>query len=352
MSAPPINVGIIGASGYTGAELMRLLLGHSGVRLLCVSAERARGEAVAEQLPAFAGRTELRFTAHDDRIFEDCQLVFAAAPEAVAMDRAVALLRQGKRIIDLSANFRLRDPGLWERWYGRAHDYPELLEEAVYGLPELNREQIRKARLIANPGCYPTAVCLGLLPLLESGHGAVQDIVIDAKSGISGAGRQLAATRLFCEVDGGFRAYAAAGHRHLPEIRQLLEERLQQPVQAVFVPHLLPVNRGMEASLYVRAAKPQALPELPELQALYRSYYQQQPFMQVLPAGSHPDIRHVRGSNVCQLAVHRPADGPRVVILSVLDNLLKGAAGQALQNMNIACGFPENTGLEALALAP
>lgn len=349
MSDLPINVGIIGASGYTGAELMRLLLGHPEVRLLCVSAERARAEAVAEQLPAFAGRTKLHFVAHDDRAFEDCQLVFVAAPEAVAMDRAVALLQQGKRIIDLSANFRLRDPALWERWYGRAHDYPELLEEAVYGLPELNRQQIREARLVANPGCYPTAVCLGLLPLLESGHGMAEDIVIDAKSGISGAGRQLATTHLFCEVDGGFRAYAAAGHRHLPEIHQILEERLQRPVQTLFVPHLLPVNRGIEATLYVRVAKPQTLPEL---QALYQGYYQQQPFVQVMPSGSHPDIRHVRGSNFCQLAVHRPMDGPRVVILSVLDNLLKGAAGQALQNMNIACGFPEDTGLEALALVP
>ena len=349
MAVTPIQVGIVGASGYTGMELMRLLFGHPEVRLHCASSDSAAGQRIADCLPAFEKRTSLRFSPHTSRDFDDCELVFIAAPESSSMAITAQHFQQGKRVIDLSANFRLRDPQCWEQWYGQPHRYTELLPQAVYGLPELYRERLREARLIANPGCYPTAICLALLPLLQSGYD-LEDIVADAKSGISGAGRKATPERHFCEIAGGFHAYAASGHRHLPEIRQVLEEQQQQDISLCFVPHLLPVSRGLAATLYVHIRQ---APPLPELQALYSRYYQDEPFVRYLPAaGAHPDIRHVRGSNLCQLALHHSPGQQRTVILSVIDNLVKGAAGQAVQNMNIACGFLESTGLEIAGLVP
>ncbi|MHC8442049.1 MAG: N-acetyl-gamma-glutamyl-phosphate reductase [Candidatus Eutrophobiaceae bacterium] len=343
-----LDAGIIGAVGYTGMELVRLLHGHPGVHLRAISSSRHSGQAAADAVQAWRGRIGLNFVAHDDPIFTNCDVVFIAAPDKVSMQHTPKLLEQGVRVVDLSADFRLADADLWEKWYGCAHTHPHLLDVAVYGLPELYRDQLATARLIANPGCYPTAICLALLPLLEQADLIdVSDIIADAKSGASGAGRTAARELLLCEVDQGFRPYAASGHRHLPEIRQVLAKIAGKPVNLSFVPHLLPMIRGIEASIYVKShSTPEALRE--SLERRYRN----EPFVDVLPMGEHPDTRSVSGSNLCRIAVHKEADSPRIVILSVIDNLIKGAAGQAVQNMNIACGLPETLGLESLSVLP
>jgi N-acetyl-gamma-glutamyl-phosphate reductase len=257
------------------------------------------------------------------------------------------MLEAGVRVVDLAADFRLREPELWERWYGMPHACPELLVEAVYGLPELNRERIRQARLVANPGCYPTAAALGFLPLVENGLVDSGTLVADCKSGVSGAGRGAKVDTLMGEVGESFKAYAADGHRHLPEIKQTLSGVLGQPVGLTFVPHLVPMIRGIHATLYGRLVVEQG-----ELQRLYEARYAAEPFVDVLPGGSHPETRSVRGVNHCRIALHRPQAGDTVVVLSVIDNLTKGAAGQAVQNMNLMFGFDERCGLEQVALLP
>ncbi|KPK67332.1 MAG: N-acetyl-gamma-glutamyl-phosphate reductase, partial [Acidithiobacillales bacterium SM23_46] len=253
----------------------------------------------------------------------------------------------GVKLIDLAADFRLRDPAVWEKWYGMPHACPELLAEAVYGLPELNRERIRKARVVGNPGCYPTAVQLGFLPLIEKGLIDTSLLVADCKSGVSGAGRKAEVHTLFSEASDNFKAYGVPGHRHWPEIRQGLDAAAGNAVGLTFVPHLTPMIRGIHATLYARLTDKSA-----DLQALYAQRYANEPFVDVLPAKSHPDTRSVRASNVCRIAIHRPQDGDVVVVLAVIDNLVKGAAGQAVQNMNILFGLDERTGLEAPALLP
>lgn len=262
------------------------------------------------------------------------------------MQQAGALLKVGVRIIDLAADFRIRDVTVWEKWYGMPHACPELVAEAVYGLPEVNRERIRGARILANPGCYPTAVQLGFLPLIESGAIDLQSLVADAKSGVSGAGRKAETHILFSEAADNFKAYGVGGHRHLPEIVQGLERVAKKSVGLTFVPHLVPMIRGIHATLYVRML------DSIDLQQVYSDRYADEPFVDVLPAGSHPDTRSVRGANVCRIAVHAPDGGRTAVVLSVIDNLVKGAAGQAVQNFNLMFGFPETTALEAAALLP
>jgi N-acetyl-gamma-glutamyl-phosphate reductase len=276
-----------------------------------------------------------------------CDVVFSATPNGVAMQHARELLGAGTKLIDLAADFRLKDPAVWEKWYGIPHDCPELLAEAVYGLPEVNREKIRKARLIANPGCYPTAVQLGFLPLLESGLVDAGHLIADAKSGVSGAGRKAEVHTLLAEAADTMKAYAVPGHRHWPEIRQGLDAVAGQPVGLTFVPHLTPMIRGIHATLYARLKRTDV-----DVQALYEKRYAGEPFVDVLPPKSHPETRSVRGANTCRLAVHRPQDGDTVVVLSVIDNLVKGAAGQAVQNMNLLFGLDERTGLAAPALLP
>jgi N-acetyl-gamma-glutamyl-phosphate reductase len=342
-----IKVGILGGTGYTGVELLRLLAVHPQAKLAVITSRAEAGKKVADLFPNLRGHVDLAFREPDPKLLAACDAVFAATPNGVAMTQARALISGGTRLIDLAADFRLRDPAVWEKWYGVPHACPELLAEAVYGLPETNREKIKTARIVANPGCYPTAVQLGFLPLLEQGLVDANHLVADAKSGVSGAGRKAEVHTLFAEASDNFKAYAVAGHRHWPEIEQGLETATGKPVGLTFVPHLTPMIRGIHATLYARLVKTDA-----DLQALYEKRYANEPFVDVLPAGSHPDTRSVRASNVCRIAVHRPQGGDTVVVLSVIDNLVKGAAGQAVQNMNILFGLDERTGLAAPPVLP
>jgi N-acetyl-gamma-glutamyl-phosphate reductase len=341
-----IKIGIVGGTGYTGVELLRLLVTHPQAELVAITSRKEAGTGVAEMFPSLRGRVDLRFCEPEQAGLERCDLVFFATPNGVAMQQARGLLDAGVRVIDLAADFRLRDVAVWEKWYGTSHACPDLLSQAVYGLPEMQRERIRTARLVANPGCYPTAVQLGFMPLIEAGVVDTAHLIADAKSGVSGAGRKAEMHILYSEASDNFKAYGVPGHRHLPEIRQGLSSLANTEVGLTFVPHLTPLIRGIHATLYGRLLR-----EV-DLQQLYERRYASEPFVDVLPAGSHPDTRCVRGANHCRIAVHRPSGGDTVVVLSVIDNLVKGAAGQAVQNMNLMFGLPETTGLEGLALLP
>lgn len=342
-----IKVGIIGGTGYTGVELLRLLAMHPQAELKVITSRGEAGKKVADLFPNLRGHIDLAFSEPDPKQLGACDVVFTATPHGVAMAHARALLDAGAKLIDIAADFRLTDPALWEKWYGMPHACPDLLAEAVYGLPEVNRERIRKARIIANPGCYPTAVQLGFLPLLERGVIDSAHLIADAKSGVSGAGRKAEVHSLFSEAADNFKAYGVAGHRHLPEIRQELERAKRAPVGITFVPHLTPMIRGIHATLYGRLTDARL-----DLQSLFEERYRNEPFVDVMPAGSLPDTRSVRASNLCRIAVHRPQGGDTVVVLSVIDNLVKGAAGQAVQNMNIAFGLEETLGLTMPAVLP
>jgi N-acetyl-gamma-glutamyl-phosphate reductase len=342
-----IKAGIVGGTGYTGVELLRLLAPHPAVELTVITSRGARGIRVSELFPNLRGRVDLAFVEPDDAGLKACDVVFFATPNGTAMNSVPTLLEAGVKVIDLAADFRLRGIEDWERWYGMPHACPELLAEAVYGLPEINRKAIRPARLVANPGCYPTAVQLGFLPLLETGVIDRQSLIADVKSGVSGAGRKAEISLLLGEAGDNFKAYSVPAHRHLPEIRQGLTAVAGAPVTLVFVPHLTPMIRGIHATLYATLTEPDA-----DLQALFEQRYADEPFVDVLPPRSHPETRSVRGANQCRLAVHRPQDGKTVVVLSVIDNLVKGAAGQAIQNMNLMFGLPETTGLDGIALLP
>ncbi len=341
-----IKVGIVGGTGYTGVELLRLLAQHPQVELRAITSRADAGTPVSQMFPSLRGHVDLNFIHSDEAHLELCDLVFFATPNGIAMQQARALLDAGVRVVDLSADFRIQDVAEWGKWYGLSHACPDLVAEAVYGLPEVNREHIKKARLVANPGCYPTAVQLGFIPLLEAGLVDTATLIADAKSGVSGAGRKAELSILFAEAADNFKAYAVSGHRHLPEIRQGLARVAQHEVGLTFVPHLTPMIRGIHATLYAR------LKADADLQALYEQHYAHEPFVDVMPAGSHPETRSVRGANVCRIAVHRPQGGNTVVVLSVIDNLVKGAAGQAVQNMNIMFGLPETTALNNVPLLP
>ena len=342
-----IRVGIVGGTGYTGAELLRLLAGHTSARVATVTSRAEAGRPVADLFPSLRGRIDLTYTEPDPAALRKCDLVFFATPNGTAMESVPELLEAGVRVIDLSADFRLKDHEVWSTWYGVPHRCPDLLAEAVYGLPEVNREGIRSARLVANPGCYPTAVQLGFLPLLEAGLVDTERLIADAKSGVSGAGRKAALNTLFCEAGDNFKAYGVPGHRHLPEIAQGLEQVTGRPVGLTFVPHLTPMIRGIHATLYAELITDGA-----DLQALFEKRYAGEPFVDVMPPGSHPDTASVRGDNMLRIACHRPGEGKTVVILVVEDNLVKGASGQAIQNMNIMFGLDEREGLSAAALSP
>ncbi len=302
---------------------------------------------MADLFPSLRGCTDLRYLPPQRADLKGCDLVFFATPNGTAMTQVPDLLTAGVRVIDLAADFRLQDKKVWEQWYGQPHACPELLAEAVYGLPEVNRERICKAQLVANPGCYVTAVTLGFLPLIETGLVDLKRLIADAKSGVSGAGRGVASHTLFCEAGDNFHAYGVPGHRHGPEISQNLARLAGQAVELTFVPHLVPMLRGIHATLYAELKRKDA-----DLQALYLRRYADEPFVDVMPPGSHPETRSVRGANVCRIAVHQPQGGRRIVVLAVIDNLVKGAAGQAVQNMNLMFGLPETRGLAAPALVP
>ena len=342
-----IKAGIIGGTGYTGVELLRLLVQHPRAEVVTISSRSEKERPVADVFPSLRGYTELCFSDPDEADLESCDVVFAATPNGVAMTHARALMEEGVRLIDLSADFRIVDVSEWSRWYQLEHTCPELVAEAVYGLPEINRERIRDARLVANPGCYPTTVILGLTPLLEEGLVKPKELIADAKSGVSGAGRGASVATLFCETSDSFKAYAVPGHRHLPEICQVLTRVAGESVGLTFVPHLVPMIRGIEATLYGQLNDTSV-----DLTRLYQERYAGEPFVDVMPEGSHPDTRSVRGSNTVRIACHRPQNGNTAVILVVEDNLIKGAAGQAIQNMNLMFGFEETEGLKAAALWP
>jgi len=346
MAKETVKVGIVGGTGYTGVELLRLLAQHPRAELKVITSRKEAGMPVAEMFSNLRGFVDLSFTEPSRDALASCDVVFFATPNGVAMNETRALYDAGVRVIDVAADFRIKDVALWEQWYKMQHACPDLVAEAVYGLPEVNRAKIREARIVANPGCYPTAVQLGFLPLVESGKADLQHLIADAKSGVSGAGRKAEVHTLLAEASDNFKAYGVAGHRHLPEISQGLAQMGGKPVRLVFTPHLTPMIRGIHATLYV------GLTGDVDLQSLYEQRYANEPFVDVLPAGSHPETRSVRGANVCRIAVHRPQGGDIAVVLSVIDNLVKGASGQAVQNMNIMFGFPETMGLEQVALLP
>lgn len=347
-----IKVGIVGGTGYTGVELLRLLVVHPQVELIAITSRAEAGTLVSDVFGSLRGHLDLSFVEPDPELLSQCDLVFFATPNGTAMQSVPGLLERGVRVIDLAADFRLTDPDLWEEWYGMAHACPNLLKEAVYGLPELYREKIVSARLVANPGCYPTATALGFLPLIEQGLVDTDGLIADCKSGVSGAGRGANAAVLMGEVGESFKAYGVPGHRHLPEIKQTLDAVQGGAVGLTFVPHLVPMIRGIHSTLYARLNRGAMTNKLHDLQAIYEARYADEPFVDVMPAGSHPETRSVRGVNHCRIAVHLPQGGDTVVILSVIDNLTKGAAGQAVQNMNLMFGLDETTGLDQVALLP
>lgn len=340
------KIGIVGATGYTGVELLRLLSMHPGVEVSFVTSRGNAGSRVDAMFPNLRGHCDIEFSDPGDDALGDCDLVFFATPNGIAMEHTPALLKSGVKVIDLAADFRIKDVDVWSKWYGMTHACPDLVAEAVYGLPEMYRDDIRGAQLVANPGCYPTAVTLGYLPLIESGKVNLEELIADTKSGISGAGRQGKLANIYSEAGESFKAYATSGHRHQPEIAQTLARVAGTDVDLTFSPHLLPIIRGIHATLYARDDGSL------DLQNMYEQRYKDERFVDVLPAGSQPETRSVKGSNMCRIAMHRPGNGSRIVVLSVIDNLVKGAAGQAVQNMNLMLGFEEDEALRHPGMLP
>jgi len=341
-----IKVGIVGGTGYTGVELLRLLAQHPDVELAAITSRSEAGMPVADMFPSLRRRVNLAFQDPANAGLDQCDVVFFATPHGVAMAQSPQLLAAGTKVIDLAADFRLKSLEEFSKWYKIPHTAPELLAEAVYGLPEVNRKEIAAARVVANPGCYATAVQLGFLPLVEAGVADLDHLVANAASGVSGAGRKAEVGSLFAEASDNFKAYGVAGHRHLPEICQGLEKAAGRKVGLTFVPHLLPQIRGILATLYARVS-----PDI-DVQALYEKRFAGEPFVDVMPAGSTPDTRSVRASNMVRIAVHRPQGGDTVVVLVAEDNLVKGAAGQAVQNMNLMFGLEETAGLTHIPVLP
>lgn len=346
-----IKVGIVGGTGYTGVELLRLLSQHPSVELVAITSRKEDGIRVDEMYASLRGHVDLTFSHPDKAPLTGCDVVFFATPHGVAMEQARTLLDAGVRIIDLAADFRLQNTAAFEQWYKMPHGCPDILTEAAYGLPELHREQIAKARVVGNPGCYPTTVALGLAPLLGKERQLIDTgtLIADCKSGVTGAGRKAEIGILFSEASDTFKAYGVAGHRHHPEITEQLEQLHGAPVGLTFVPHLTPMIRGMHSTLYARIL-PQG--RNTDFQALFEARYADEPFVDVMPAGSMPETRSVRASNMVRIAVHRPGNADQLVILVIQDNLVKGASGQAIQNMNLMFGLPEASGLQQPAVLP
>jgi N-acetyl-gamma-glutamyl-phosphate reductase len=352
-----IKVGIVGGTGYTGVELLRLLAQHPQVKLIAITSRKETGMPVSEMYPSLRGRVDLAFVDPASAPLTECDVVFFATPHGVAMAQAPGLLAAGVRVIDLAADFRLRDTAEFERWYKMPHACPDILSEAVYGLPEVNREAIRKARVVGLPGCYPTSVQLGWLPVLEpaaveaAGGDLIErdTLIADCKSGVSGAGRKAEVHTLLAEASDNFKAYGVSGHRHAPEIRQGLEAIAGKPVNLQFTPHLVPMIRGIHSTLYARLTP---AGRDADFQSLYERRYADEPFVDVMPPGSTPETRSVRASNMVRIAVHRPPDSNLLVVLVVEDNLVKGASGQGVQAMNLMFGLPEDSGLTQLPVLP
>ena len=341
------NIGIVGGTGYTGVELLRLLAQHPQARVRTITSRKDAGTRVADMFASLRGAYDLTFADPAEAELAACNVVFFATPHGVAMAQARELVNADVKVIDLAADFRIRDVALFEKWYKLKHACPDLLEESVYGLPEFHRDEIRKARIIGNPGCYPTSIQLGFIPLLEAGVVDSEHLIADCKSGASGAGRKAEVGLLLAEASDNFKAYGVSGHRHHPETVQELASRSKTPVELIFTPHLLPMIRGIHSTLYARLTKTDV-----DVQALFEKRYAGEPFIDVMPPGSTPDTRSVRASNMARIAVHRPGNGDMVTVLVVEDNLVKGAAGQAVQNMNLMFGLPETSGLTAAPVLP
>jgi len=350
MASKKIKIGIVGGTGYTGVELLRLLAMHPHAELTVITSRGEAGLPVADMFPSLRGYVDLAFSDPATANLSACDVVFFATPHGVAMSQAQALLDANVKVIDLAADFRLQDTSVFEKWYKLPHSCPDVLRDAVYGIPELYREKIKSAKVIGNPGCYPTTVLLGLAPLLEQGYiDFSAPIVADAKSGVSGAGRKAEVATLFAEASDSMKAYGVAGHRHHPEIHAQLTQLAGADVQLIFVPHLIPMIRGMLSTIYVKLTD---VGNTVDLQALYEQRYQHERFVDVMPAGALPETRSVRGSNQLRIALYKQQTTAYLTLVVVQDNLVKGAAGQAVQNMNIMFDFDERSGLEVLPLLP
>jgi N-acetyl-gamma-glutamyl-phosphate reductase len=348
-----ISVGIVGGTGYTGVELLRLLLRHPDVQVSVLTSRTEAGKRVDDMFPSLRGHTDLQFSDLDMNVLKHCDVVFFATPHGVAMKHAAELVAANTKVIDLAADFRLQNLQQFKKWYGLEHSCPDILTESVYGLTELNREKIKQAKVVGNPGCYPTTVQLGLAPLFKSGQELVKpaSIIIDAKSGVSGAGRKASLGMIYSENADNFKAYGVAGHRHHPEIVEALENISGQSGvfdQILFIPHLVPMIRGMFSTIYVDLTEQG---QNTDLQSLYEIFYADEQFVDVMPSNSSPETRSVRGANQLRIALYKPQP-TKLVILVVQDNLVKGAAGQAVQNMNLMFGFAENAGLTGIGLLP
>jgi N-acetyl-gamma-glutamyl-phosphate reductase len=343
------RVGIIGATGYTGVELIRFLLHHPEVEIAALTSQKYAGIAIDRVFPSLTER--LQVTCEElsvDRVSEKVDFVFTAVPHKTAMETVPLFYRRGKKVVDLSADFRFKDAAVYETWYQK-HSSADLLPEAVYGLPELHRESIRKASIVGNPGCYPTGALIGLVPLVKHGLISLENIIVDAKSGVSGAGREVVLESLFCEVNEGVKAYKIFEHRHTPEIEQELSQLVRKDVRVTFVPHLIPMDRGILTTLYVTLAKKV---KTEEVLTAFKEYYRGEPFVRIYPKAKLPNTRDVKGSNYCDIGVSVSEKDDRMVVVTAIDNLVKGASGQAIQNMNIMLGFPETTGLDVVPLSP
>jgi N-acetyl-gamma-glutamyl-phosphate reductase len=343
-----INVAVIGASGYSGLELVRLLLQHPQVKLTAVTSERYAGQSMDLLFPSLLPQITMPLEAlQPEKIVKKADFIFTALPHKEAMAVIPFFMQSNKKVVDLSADFRFRDRRLYEKWYQK-HSAPELLASAVYGLPELNRAIIKSARLVANPGCYPTSALIPLLPLVQEGLIAPGSIIVDSKSGVSGAGRGAAVPSLFCEVSESFKAYGVAKHRHQPEIEEQLSLAAKKPLGVTFVPHLVPMNRGILSTIYADLKKPLTGDAL---RSVFSKYYSKEKFVRVFPEGMLPQTGWVRGSNYCDMGLVL-AGKKKLILVSAIDNLVKGAAGQAVQNMNIMLGFKEDTALGQVPLYP
>jgi N-acetyl-gamma-glutamyl-phosphate reductase len=343
------RVGIIGATGYTGVELLRLLLHHPEVEVTALTSQKYAGLPIDQVFPSVMKYLQLKCEELNlDQVSKKTDFIFTAVPHKTAMETVPPFVQRGKRVVDLSADFRFQDPAVYERWYQK-HTAPEWLKESVYGLPELHRKKIREAKIVGNPGCYPTGALIGLIPLVEKGMISLESIIIDSKSGVSGAGRDVVLESLFCEVNEGVRAYKIFEHRHTPEIEQELSHLAQKKVNVTFVPHLIPMDRGILTTLYVTLAKKI---KTEEVLSIFERCYEKEPFVRVCQKGKIPNTKNVRGSNYCDIGFKVNEGDGRLVVVTAIDNLVKGASGEAVQNMNIMLGYPETMGLDVVPLQP
>lgn len=343
------RVGIVGATGYTGVELLRLLVQHPEVEVTVLTSQKYAGVPIDQVFPSLTGRLQIKCEELTiDRISQKVDFIFTAVPHKTAMETVPLFYQKGKRVVDLSADFRFKDPEVYERWYQK-HTCVDLLPESVYGLPELHREEIKNAKIVGNPGCYPTGALIGLIPLIKDGMISYENIVIDSKSGVSGAGRDVVLGSLFCEVNEGVKAYKIFDHRHLPEIEQELGQLAQKKITVTFVPHLIPMDRGILTTIYVKLSKKM---KTEDVLSTFQEYYRGEPFIRIYPKGKIPNTKDVRGSNYCDIGVIVNESDSRGVVVTAIDNLVKGASGQAVQNMNIMLGYPETMGLDVLPFFP